>query len=68
MDRQVAGGSLQGQALDATGSPLADVAVLIHAADGSTDRGLLSGDDGSFVVRDLKPGAYRLTVSKEGFG
>jgi hypothetical protein len=59
-------GSLRGVAVDAAGAPLAGVHVIMHSPDGSDERELLTAADGSFSASALKPGKYRLTVSKGG--
>jgi len=61
-------GALQGVALDPAGNPLALANVAIRSADGSTDRKVVSDRDGVFAADRLKPGAYRVTASKEGIG
>jgi hypothetical protein len=43
------------------------VQVIIHSVDAGTDRSVVSGRDGYFSVRNLKPGTYRLTATGEGF-
>ncbi len=59
-------GSLRGVAVDAAGAPLAGVHVIMHSPDGSDERELLTAADGSFSASALKPGKYRLAVSKAG--
>jgi putative OmpL-like beta-barrel porin-2/carboxypeptidase family protein len=61
-------GALRGVALDAAGQPLAMATVAISSADSSTERQVLSGGDGAFAADRLKPGTYRITANKEGFG
>jgi hypothetical protein len=61
------GGSLHGITVASNGLTLAGVVVSIHSIDGSFDRELVSAGDGTFNLSDLRPGAYRLTASKEGF-
>ncbi len=60
-------GGLRGTTIRPNGAPLAGVCVIIHRVDGGTDRQLVTGDDGRFLVTDLRPGQYQLKVSKEGF-
>ncbi|HTB15376.1 MAG TPA: TonB-dependent receptor [Bryobacteraceae bacterium] len=60
-------GDLRGVTRDPSGLPLPAVAVTIHRLDDNSDREVISGDDGSFLVENLKPGHYQLTATKEGF-
>ena len=62
---QATSGTLRGVILGPGGKPLAAATVLIHGA--SPDRTVLSDLDGAFTVRDLTPGTYRITASKQGF-
>jgi hypothetical protein len=61
-------GAVRGVALDAAGNPLAMANVAIRSADGSTDRQIVSDQDGVFAADRLKPGSYRITAKKEGIG
>jgi hypothetical protein len=65
---QSASGNIRGVTQDRSGSPLAQVQITVHSVDENTDRTVVSGGDGAFVVENLKPGHYQLTASKEGFG
>ena len=47
--------------------PVPGVQVIVHSVDAGTDRSIVSGRDGYFSVRGLKPGTYRLTATGEGF-
>jgi hypothetical protein len=60
-------GSLHGITVASNGLSLAGVVVSIHSVDGAFDRELVSAGDGTFNAGDLRPGAYRVTASKEGF-
>jgi len=60
-------GDLRGVTRDPSGLPLPNAAVMVHSLDENSDRDVVSGDDGAFLVENLKPGHYRLTASKEGF-
>src|SRR5258708_27089762 len=58
---------LRGVTRDPSGLPLPAAAVTVHSLDENSDRKVTSGDDGSFLIENLKPGHYQLTASKEGF-
>jgi Putative beta-barrel porin-2, OmpL-like. bbp2/Carboxypeptidase regulatory-like domain len=47
--------------------PMPGVQVVVHNLEQGTDRSVTSGNDGSFLVANLKPGTYRLTATREGF-
>jgi len=50
-----------------TGLPLPQAQVAITGADVSIDRTAVSGTDGTFVFRDLKPGEYQISAQKVGY-
>jgi hypothetical protein len=60
-------GDLRGTTRDPSGLPLPATAVTVHSLDENTNRKVMSGEDGSFLVENLKPGHYELTAAKEGF-
>jgi len=59
--------SLRGITRGPDGQPLAGAQVVIHNMDGSADRTVTSGSDGSFAVDEIKAGRYLLKASKDGF-
>jgi hypothetical protein len=60
-------GALAGSILDASGASLADATIEVtNAATGQT-RTTVSQDNGRYTVVLLPPGAYRVTVRKDGF-
>jgi hypothetical protein len=59
-------GGVRGIALNGS-EPVPGVQVIVHSVDAGTDRSVVSGRDGYFSVRNLKPGTYRLTAAGEGF-
>ena len=61
-------GDLRGVTRAPGGMPLPEVQVIVHSVDESTDRTVVSGADGAFVLENLKPGRYQLLARKEGFG
>ena len=60
-------GDIRGTTRDQADAPLGSASVLVHSVDENTDRTVISGDDGSFVVENVKPGHYQLTATKQGF-
>jgi hypothetical protein len=60
-------GDLRGTTRDPSGLPLPVTSVTAHSLDENTDRKVMSGEDGAFVIENLKPGRYQLTAAKEGF-
>jgi putative OmpL-like beta-barrel porin-2/carboxypeptidase family protein len=49
------------------GLPLPGATVAILNPDADVDRTTVSGSDGAFVFKNLKPGEYQVTATKEGF-
>jgi hypothetical protein len=60
-------GSLRGVTLAPDGFSLAGVNVAVHSVAGSLDRSLVTDTDGTFVMKDLPPGSYQVSVTKDGF-
>lgn len=59
-------GEVQGQALTADGTPIANATITLTAADGTTQQ-TVSGADGSYVFTGLPLGSYTVTASIAGF-
>jgi len=49
------------------GLPMPAAEVTILNGDADIDRTTISGPDGGFVFKNLKPGQYQLTATKDGF-
>jgi hypothetical protein len=60
-------GDLRGVTCDPSGLPLPATAITVHSLDENTDWKVVSGDDGAFLVENLKPGHYQVTAVKQGF-
>jgi Carboxypeptidase regulatory-like domain/TonB dependent receptor len=60
-------GDLRGATRDPSGLPLSQATVDARSLEENTDRKVVSGEDGAFVIENLKPGHYQLTATKEGF-
>jgi hypothetical protein len=60
-------GDLRGVTRDPSGLPLPGASVTVHSLDENTDRKTQSGEDGAFLMENLKAGHYQLTASKQGF-
>jgi Carboxypeptidase regulatory-like domain/TonB dependent receptor len=67
MHAQSTFGDMRGTTRDPSGLPLPGAAVTVHSLDENTDRKVTSGEDGNFLVENLKPGHYQVTAIKEGF-
>jgi hypothetical protein len=61
---ELAAGTISGTVLDAQQHPLGGVVVEVT---GSAIVRTTSGPDGSFAFRSLRPGVYRLSVTRAGF-
>jgi hypothetical protein len=64
---QSASATLTGTVVDATGAVLTGVDLALVDADTADRRALVSKGDGSFGVRELPPGGYRLMAPTPGF-
>ncbi len=60
-------GALRGLVQDANGSRVASAKVIVQAVEFSGKRGTTCDARGEFLLDDLYPGAYRLTVQASGF-
>ena len=67
LEAQQFSGTLRGVVQDSTGAivPGAEVSV-VEVATNDTHV-IVTGDSGTYVVPQLKPGDYRITVKKDGF-
>jgi hypothetical protein len=59
-------GSVRGTATDIGGQPVVKATVSLHNVNGADDRKVVSDGDGIFAADYLAPGAYLITISKEG--
>jgi hypothetical protein len=59
--------TLRGVTWNDDGHPLPGVHVAVRGAEGSGVQTVVSGEDGTFVIENLKPGSYQLTETKAGF-
>ena len=60
-------GEIHGVARYPNGLPMPGANVLILSPGADVDRTMVSGSDGSFVFKNLKPGEYQVTATKDGF-
>ncbi len=60
-------GEVRGVTRYANGLAMPGAEVVILSANANIDRTMVSGADGTFVFKNLKPGEYQLTARKEGF-
>jgi Putative beta-barrel porin-2, OmpL-like. bbp2/Carboxypeptidase regulatory-like domain len=57
-------GTLHGVTVNADGTPIASVPVVIHRNDDNSERTVVSGFDGAFSVSNLQPGRYEVKATK----
>ncbi len=60
-------GSIRGTVTDITGAVVPGATVTVHSLDQNFDRQATTSDSGEFVVENLQPGNYSLTVEHPGF-
>src|SRR5438128_1680370 len=60
-------GGLTGRVADSTGASIPDVSVQLHNVENGQEVKGATTSDGSFLVTNLAPGRYRVTMSKTGF-
>jgi hypothetical protein len=60
-------GEIHGVTRYPNGLPMPQATVAILNPDADTDRTMVSGSDGSFAFKNLRPGEYQLTATKDGF-
>jgi len=59
-------GDVHGVTLNALGAPMPGVRVSVHNVEDNTDRNIVSDEDGTYVVGNLRPGRYQLWAAKGG--
>jgi hypothetical protein len=60
-------GSIRGTVTDATGAVMVGAEVSAQSLDDNVERKTTSTDSGEFIMENLKPGHYRVTVHHDGF-
>jgi hypothetical protein len=65
--QSITAGALRGTVLDKDGTPLPGAAVTLESATGATVRNLETREDGTFGVRMMLPGTYRILVEVIGY-
>ncbi|MFP6560890.1 TonB-dependent receptor [Paraburkholderia sp. B3] len=68
LSAMAASSSLTGTVTDAQGHALDNATISVQDADGHTLAQTHTGHDGSFVVQNVQPGTYAVTVDANGFG
>lgn len=61
-------GSITGRVHDATDAFISGANVTLHRVEDNTDRGVVSGADGSYTALNLEAGSYEVKVVVPGFG
>jgi len=64
---QTPSGSLRGVVADARGARVAAATIEVRLSASSFERTVRADDQGNFRMDDLKPGAYRVSVTAHGF-
>src|ERR1035438_1113565 len=64
---QTPSGSLRGVVADGQGARIASAAVAVRLCASSLARTIRADDQGNFRMNALKPGAYRVIVTAQGF-
>jgi hypothetical protein len=59
-------GSLRGQVTDPSGAAVVGATVLVTPASGD-ETGATTGKDGSYEIKELAPGSYKLEAAAQGF-
>ena len=60
-------GDIRGTVSDVSGAVIPGATVTVHSLDQNFDRTATTGDTGEFVVENLQPGHYSVTVQRAGF-
>jgi Carboxypeptidase regulatory-like domain len=67
VEAQVESGKIVGTVRDASGALLADAVVTVTETNTNSARKVTTGDNGDYVVTELQPGTYQVTVEHGGF-
>jgi Carboxypeptidase regulatory-like domain/TonB dependent receptor len=59
--------TLSGRITDVSGAPIPSVTVIVANADSGTKIDTVTNDNGIYVLLDLHPGNYQVTIEKSGF-
>jgi hypothetical protein len=51
----------------ATGTPMAEVQIVVHSLDGGSDRATVTNTEGTFAFASVEPGSYEIAATKKGF-
>jgi len=60
-------GSIRGTVQDGSGAVIPDASITVHSLDQGFTRQIMSDGAGDFVIENLQPGHYSLTVERGGF-
>src|SRR6516165_2383834 len=65
---QITGGTLRGTVSDQSGASIVRAEVTVEETATGVKRTATTNEVGAYVVPNLLPGAYAVTISKDGFG
>jgi uncharacterized lipoprotein YajG len=60
-------GSIRGTVQDNTGAVIPGATITVHSLDQNLTRQVISNDSGEFLVENLQPGHYSITIERDGF-
>jgi hypothetical protein len=63
----VSKGMIKGRIVDADGNPIADATVTLVDGKGSTVTTSVTGNDGTYSMKDIEPGVYTVKILKPGY-
>jgi hypothetical protein len=63
----VSKGNIKGKIVDAFGNPISGVTLKLKDDKGTVVAIYVTGDDGTYTLKDIQPGTYTIVITKPGF-